>query len=81
MLNIGKHNSYEEPPDLPFFKKPKVKPKDSTSPGPSANTRSKLVGLRTQCIDQLSKWHTLLNSGAIDQAQYNETILCDIKDM
>jgi len=37
-----------------------------------------------QCIDQLSKWHVLLELGAITEAQYNElkaTILDDIKHM
>jgi len=37
-----------------------------------------------QCIDQLSKWHVLLESEAITEAQYNElkaTILDDIKHM
>ena len=48
------------------------------------NSPTKRVGLRAQCIDQLSKWHALLTAGAIDQAQYDElkeTILGDIKKM
>lgn len=89
MLNVGKHSSYEEPPDFPFFKKCKKKvqinDKVAASPsGPTCNSPSKRVGLRTQCIDQLSKWHELLNAGAIDQTQYDElkeTILGDIKKM
>ena len=90
MLNVGKHSSCDEPPDVPFFKRPKEKPKDA---GPSvtlqpqtsssANSPTKCVGLRAQCIDQLSKWHALLVAGGIDQAQYDklkDTILGDIKD-
>lgn len=100
MLNVGKHSSYDEPPDFPFFKKRKEKRSDaqqssvltdsastsslSTSTASVCNSPSKRVGLRTQCIDQLSKWHSLLNTGAIDQAQYDElkeAILGDIKKM
>ena len=100
MLNVGKHSSYDEPPDLPFFKKRKEKRSTpqhsagSTDSGSTASTSSlststtnspsKRVGLWTQCIDQLSKWHSLLNTGAIDQAQYDdlkESILGDIKKM
>ena len=98
MLNMGKHSSYDEPPDYPFFKKPKEKIKNAvtatssdatTSPAATslslgANSPTKRVGLRAQCIDQLSKWHALLTAGAIDQVQYDElkeTILGDIKKM
>ena len=99
MLNVGKHSSYDEPPDFPFFKKRKEKRSDGQRSGlssdsgstatifsmsTSTNSPSKRVGLRTQCIDQLSKWHSLLNTGAIDQAQYDElkeAILGDIKKM
>ena len=90
MLNVGKHSSYDEPPDFPFFKRPKEKAKDAgasvsvqPSTSSSANSPTKRVGLRAQCIDQLSKWHALLTAGGIDQAQYDEfkdTILGDIKN-
>ena len=103
MLNMGKHSSYDEPPDFPFFKKPKDKIKNAvatsadaatssvattiavtTAATVAANSPTKRVGLRAQCIDQLSKWHALLTAGAIDQSQYEdlkETILGDIKKM
>ena len=63
----------------------KEKAKDagpSQSPTSSSGSPTKRVGLRAQCIDQLSKWHPLLVAGGIDQAQYDElkdTILGDIK--
>ena len=85
MLNVGKHSSYDEPPDLPFFRGRKEKAKDagpSQPPTSSSGSPTKRVGLRAQCIDQLSKWHALLVAGGIDQAQYDElkdTILGDIK--
>ena len=98
MLNVGRHSYYDEPPDFSFFKKRKEKrsgaqhsavssdsgPIASTSLSTATNSPSKRVRLRTQCIDQLSKWHSLLNTGAIDQAQYDElkeAILGDIKKM
>ena len=92
MLNVGKHHSYDEPPDYPFFKKHKERinhasPNTSvaaTSTSSVANSPTKRFGLRAQCIDQLSKWHALLTAGGIDQAQYDElkeTILGDIKKM
>ena len=37
-----------------------------------------------KCIDQLTKWDVLLESGAIDEAQYDSlkaTVLEDIKHM
>lgn len=80
---------------LSFFKKPKDKIKGTTHSAsvatPSAaaisvplaaNSPTKHVGLRAQCIHQLRKWHALLTTGAIDQGQYEElkeTILGDIK--
>ena len=42
----------------------------------------KRIKYRSECIDQLDKWHALLEKGVIDQAQFKElqdTILHDIK--
>ena len=90
ILNVGKHSSYDEPPDFPFVNWPKQKNKEAgpsvvVQPQTSSSTNSptKCVGLRAQYIDQQSKWHVLLVAGGIDQAQYNElkdTILGDIND-
>ena len=73
MLNVGKHSSYDEPPDLPFFRGRKERAKDdgpSQPPTSSSGSPTKRIGLRAQCIDQLSKWHAFLVAGGIDQAQY-----------
>ena len=95
LIQLDKHNSYEDPPDKPFFC---GRVKTSTSAAgpstPSGKTPptssgagispSRRVGLRTQCIDQLQKWHSLLESGAISREQYDElqqTILSDIKKL
>ena len=50
----------------------------------SADSPTKRLGLHTECIDQLSKRHTLLQSGAISNDQYDEmkeSIMKDIKWM
>ena len=79
MLNIKKHDSYNTPPKKPFFKKPVACCDTSTS-----NTLSpgKRISYRSECIDQLDKWHALLEKGAISKTQFEElqqTILGDIK--
>ena len=79
MINSGKCSSYDTPPDLPFFKKPPKKGKETEQTSHSndneengssksasvAASPTKRLNLRMQCIDQLSKWHVLLESGAI----------------
>ena len=77
MLQMKKHNSYQEPPKKPFFKTAKGGPKtqDGMSPG-------KRIQYRSQCIDQLDKWHDLKKRGVITESQYSEmqeAILSDIK--
>ena len=42
------------------------------------------VSIRSECIDQLQKWHALLDCGAISKEQYDElqaTILSDIRKL
>ena len=85
MINMGKHSSKDDPPDLPFFGKKKTNPVEITSMTPStsvqADSPSKRVGVRTQCIDQLTKWHKLLKNSAISQSQYEELKGTILKDM
>ena len=48
-----------------------------TSPG-------RRVSIRSECIDQLKKWHSLLDCGAITKEQYDEiqgTILSDVRKL
>ena len=89
LINVGKHHSYDEPPDFPFFKKPKGKIESSTPKncGSTSSTQpfdspSKRLSFRTQCIQQLTNRHSLYETGAIFQEQYDElkeSILDDIK--
>lgn len=82
MIQLRKHDSYETPPDKPFFKsnknaKPCMTAEKTLSPG-------KRISYRTECIEQLDKWHSLMEKGAISQAQFQELqerILGDIKQL
>ena len=78
MVQLKKHDSLDIPPKKPFFgtKKPtSATVSTCISPGKKINMRSEL-------IDQLDKWHRLMDRGAITEEQYKdlqETILGDIK--
>jgi len=79
LIKIGKHHSYDEPPDFPFFKKLKGKeetntPKNygSTSSTQPFDSPSKRLSFQTQCIQQLTNWHSLYKTGAISQELYDE---------
>ena len=37
-----------------------------------SSSPSKRLGLRGDCIEQLSKWYNLLEKGAISRQQYDE---------
>ena len=82
LLQMGKHGSYEEPPDKPFFRE--KKPSAVNIPTQPAGISPGKVNMRTELINQLQKWYQLLETGAISQAQYAElkdTILLDIKEL
>ena len=82
LLQMGKHELYEEPPGKPFFRG--KKPSAVNTPTPPAGISPGKVNMRTELINQLQKWYQLLESGAISQAQYAElkdTILLDIKEL
>lgn len=79
MIQMKKHESLEVPPKKPFFRNCKKQVSTSDRPGVSPGKR---IELRSKCIDQLEKWHTLLERGAISNQEYAElhqTILGDIK--
>ena len=79
IMHMGKHESRQIPPDLPYFGRSKKisDPSSSMPPG-------KRINLRSECMDQLNKWHDLLEKGAISQTQYDEfkkKIIGDIADL
>ena len=90
LIHIGKHSSYKEPPDYPFFNGNKKAATGHGNPegdkqGPSSqsvDSPTKRLGFRTQCIEQLTNWHRLYESGAVTKEQYEklkDSILGDIK--
>ena len=80
MIQLKKHESYNVPPSKPFFGQDKGKHlKDTPSVGISPGKR---INLRTECINQLDKWHDLMEKKVISEEQYEElreSILSDIK--
>ncbi len=64
MIDMKKHSSYDTQPQKPFFKRAVSATKQlSISPG-------KRIKYRSECIDQLDRWHALLEKGVIDQKSY-----------
>ena len=74
LIQIKKHDLYEAHQNKPFFGKQQPESNGTvSSPG-------KHIQLRTQCIDQLTKWHKLFEDGVIsNENQMHRTIVSDIK--
>ena len=95
-IDMEKHKSYDSPPDLPFFVGKKAPAKPSTpvvatavvtqgSAGSSQpESPGKRIRYRGECMDQLTKWHSLMEKGIITEEQYQGfvgKILNDIEKM
>ena len=80
LIEMKKHSSYDEPPNTPFFGRGKRPSAFSQSPNAGISPCKKLQ-MRTELIDQLEKWHSLLQDGGITQVQYNELQGKIMKDM
>ena len=79
MIQIKQHESYEIPPNKPFFT---TRAKGVTTPATSISPGKK-INLRSEYIQQLDKWHDLKVRGIITEDQYKEfteTILSDMKN-
>lgn len=79
MIQMKRHESYDLP-DKPFFGKSRRRVLESTEA--TSISPGKRLNMRSECIDQLEKWHALMERGAISAEQYKElqkTILTDIK--
>lgn len=88
LIQMGKHGSYSDPPDLPFFRKKSVGSLSTHKSGVPTNpilssdvSPSKRVQMRSMCIEQLDRWHALLLKGGISQQQYDEMQAKIFKDM
>ena len=77
MIQMKKHSSYDTAPNKPFFGK-----KGISSVAAGGISPLKKINMRSECIQQLSQWHQLMEKGAITVEEYKEmqeTILQDIK--
>ena len=96
LIQMKKHESYEEPPNKPFFKNARNAKSNVTTLGRSSQqtqktsadtiplSPSKHVTIQGQLIDQISKLHELLERGAISKEQYDKLqgkILCEIEQV
>ena len=81
MIQLKKHSSHDSPPELPYFgKRKRSEHKEKSLQGCSISP-CKHVKLRSECIDQLNKWRSLLEKGGISKVQYDklqETVLADM---
>ena len=88
LIHMGKHSSYANPPNLPYFKKPckestVSEQQDIETQSTSSLSPMKRIQLRSECIDQLTKLHTLLEKGGVPGEQYDslkKAILGDIQN-
>lgn len=79
VIQLGRHHSYDTAPNKRYFKTGKGV--GSTAIGVSPGKR---LNMRSECIDQIEKWHRLMEKGAISSEQYQEiqdNIMSDIKEM
>ena len=92
MIRLEKHESTDEPPDLPFWQGRKRQQmntdaqhtKKATMVANVTSSNTSRVSIRSELLDQLSKWHKLNADGVVSDAEYEElkkTILTDIKQL
>ena len=65
LIHMDKHKSYSQPPDMPYFKKAS-KP-SCVSDSITLISPSKQLTMRSAYIEQMDKWHSLLQKGGIKQ--------------
>lgn len=79
LIQMGKHDSTADAPNKPFWKNRCAK-KDSATNN-NVISPVKRVQLQGQLVDQLLKWHSLLEKGGIGEEQYNENIMKSVKKL
>ena len=76
MLHVGRHKSQDDPPDVPYFRGTKKHKLEEQCAGAASPTcfasPGKRVSMRSECIEQLGKWYSLFEKGAISQSDYDE---------
>lgn len=76
-IQLGHHDSSEQPPNKPF-----AVTRRATASIPGAVSPGRRIRLQSECIDQLTKWHKLMNDGVIISEEYQDmhtAVLGDIK--
>lgn len=58
LIQLKNHVSDDKPPDKPFFRN--SKPKKVSTNESQGISPAKRITLRSECIDQLEKWHMLM---------------------
>ena len=88
MIQMSKQDSYEVPPDKPFFCGHKQVATDHNVPESKCSAPGlfpgRRVNMRGELIDQLQKLQGLVDGGTISEEQYKElkqTVLNDIKGL
>ena len=90
MIRMKTHASYEVPPQKAFFTGHKRQERDSSPPESKRHTPSttvtvspaRKVNMHSELIDQLQKWHQLLDLNVITETEYDELkekIMLDIQ--
>ena len=89
VIQLGKHDSMDDPPDKPYWTGRKRRLDTNrqvcteTGACVSPTKRSK-VTVRSELLDQLSKWHKLNEDGVVSDIEYEDlkkTILSDIDQL
>ena len=74
-IHMKTHASYDDPPDKPFFKASSSKSSDLPPTAVcGAISPAKRINLRSQCMDQIEKWHQLFTKGIISKEQHEELV-------
>ena len=63
MIQLKKYDSYSSPPDKPFFKSKSTCKAEKES----SSAAEKKITMRSECITQLDKWHSLFEKNAITE--------------
>ena len=88
LIQMKKHESFDNPPNYPFFRGYKRQAQDKASPSsfgsqtPAAISPGRRLNMRSELIDQLGKCVNLFEKGALSHDEYQDmqkTIVTEIK--
>lgn len=79
MIQMGKHESYEVVPERAYFGRKQRATQSSSAEPAITSAPLNNIQRRSECMDQLSKCHSLLDKGVITKEQH-DTLLSRILD-